>query len=429
MPYSAILGFVGTPGGRKRIVIVGGGFGGLFAAKALNGADADVLIIDRTNHHLFQPLLYQVATAGLSPANIAAPIRSILSRQKHLEVMLAEVEGVDHAAKEVILSDRRVPYDYLILATGVRHSYFGHADWEQYAPGLKRIEDATAMRRKILMAFEEAEMERDPERQRAWLNFVIVGAGPTGVELAGSIAELAHRVLTRDFDHIDPDRTRVLLVEAGPRILATFSEKIAKMATRSLHKLGVTIRTGTRVEQVDGEGVIADGERIASKTVLWAAGVEATPAAKWLEVESDRAGRIPVNPDCSVPGREGVFAIGDIMTLTDEQGKPLPGVCQTAMQQGTYVGKLIKDLLRGRSGHRPFHYRNKGDMATIGRAAAVASIKGFEFGGFFAWVLWLTIHIAYLIGFANRVLTLIQWAWAYVTFQRGARLITHEKHD
>lgn len=412
---------------RPRIVIVGGGFGGLFAAKALRKADADLLIIDKSNHHLFQPLLYQVATAGLSPANIAAPIRSVLSKQKNVEVMLAEVVEVDMASHEVVLRDRRVSFDYLILATGARHSYFGHPEWEEHAPGLKSIDDATCIRAKILIAFEKAEMELDPEVQRAWLNFVIVGGGPTGVELAGSIAELAKRVIARDYDHIDPSTARIVLVEAAPRVLPHFSEKLSRKAQRSLEKLGVEVLTGTRVEDIQEGCVIANGERIPTRSVLWAAGVLASPAAKWLDVEPDKSGRVPVGSNCEVPGKPNVFVIGDTMTMKDEKGHALPGVCQTAMQQGSYVGKLIRCRIAGGTEPGPFRYKDKGNMATIGRAAAVAAIKGFEFGGFFAWMLWLFIHILYLIGYANRVLVLIQWAWAYLTFQRGARLITHDR--
>lgn len=410
---------------RKRIVIVGGGFGGLFAAKALRKANADVLIIDRANHHLFQPLLYQVATAGLSPANIAAPIRSILNRQRNVEVMLAEVVGLDPESREVILEDRRVSYDYLILATGARHSYFAHPEWEEHAPGLKSIDDATRIRAKILLAFERAEMESDPDARRAWLTFAVVGAGPTGVELAGSIAELAHRVLRCDYDHIDLSSTRILLVEAGPRILPAFSEKLSGAAQKSLEKLGVEVAVNSKVEDVTPHGIRMGSNFLPARTVLWAAGVKASPAAEWLGVEADRAGRVPVNSDCSVSGFPLVFAIGDTMLLKDEQGRPLPGVSQTAMQQGGYVARLLMARIEGRPAPGPFRYRDKGSMATIGRAAAVASIKGLEFGGLIAWLLWLVVHITYLIGFANRILTLIQWAWAYVSFQRGARIITH----
>lgn len=411
---------------KPRIIIVGGGFGGLIAAKALRKANAEILIIDKSNHHLFQPLLYQVATAGLSPANIAAPIRSVLSRQLNVEVMLAEVMDVDTEAREVVLNDRRVHFDYLVLATGARHSYFAHPEWEPHAPGLKSIDDATRIRAKILIAFEKAEMERDPVEQRAWLSFVIVGGGPTGVELAGSIAELARRALARDYDHVDPSTARIVLVEAAPRVLPNFSEPLSNRAQKSLEKLGVEVLTSTRVEDIQEGCVIANGERIPTKSVLWAAGVLASPAAKWLKVVPDKAGRIPISQNCGVPGFANVFAIGDTMTLLDDRGHPLPGVCQTAMQQGVYVGKLILRRLAGKPDPGLFRYNDKGNMATIGRAAAVASVKGLEFGGFFAWMLWLFIHILYLIGYANRLLVLIQWAWAYLTFQRGARLITHD---
>lgn len=418
---------MGTP--RKRIVIVGGGFGGLFAAKALRKAEAEVVVIDRANHHLFQPLLYQVATAGLSPANIAAPIRSILSRQDNVEVMLAEVKGVDTEHKEILLADRRVPYDFLILATGARHSYFKHPEWEAVAPGLKTVDDATRIRAKILLAFERAEMETDPEAKKAWLTFSIVGAGPTGVEMAGSIAELAHRVLARDYDHIDLTSTRILLLEAGPRILPAFSERLSDAAAKSLHKLGVEVMTGAKVEDITPTCLRIGDQLIETRTVIWAAGVKASPAAEWLGVEPDSAGRVPVNPDCSVAGFDEVYAIGDTMTLRDESGLALPGVSQTAMQQGAYVARRIRTKLEGKPAPPPFRYRDKGSMATIGRAAAVASIKGLEFGGFFAWFLWLAVHITYLIGFANRILTLIQWAWAYLIFQRGARIITYSSSE
>ncbi len=404
---------------------MGGGFGGLWAAKALKNAEADVLIIDRTNHHLFQPLLYQVATAGLSPANIAAPIRGILSRQKNLEVMLAKVDGVDLENRLVRAGERRLPFDHLILATGARHSYFGHPEWETAAPGLKTLEDATRIRRQILLAFERAELAESDEEKRAWLTFAIVGGGPTGVELAGSIAELAHRALACDFDHIDLDSTRILLIESGPRILATFSERLAGRASASLRRLGVEIRTGQPASAIDRNGFMLGEERIEAKTVLWAAGVTASPAGKWLGVETDRAGRVPVGPNLEVPGLRNIFVIGDTASLNDPNGKPLPGVCQTAMQQGTYVGRLIRARIEKKPDPGPFRYRNKGEMATIGRKAAIAKMGRFEFSGFLAWMLWLFIHILYLIGFANRLLVMVQWTWAYVTFQRGARLITN----
>jgi NADH:ubiquinone reductase (H+-translocating) len=411
------------------VVIVGGGFGGLFAAKRFRGSPARVVLVDRANHHLFQPLLYQVATAGLSPANIAAPIRSVLSRQDRLEVMLAEALGVDAEEKELILSDRRVSYDYLILATGARHSYFGHPEWEEHAPGLKTVEDATRIRRNILLAVEQAEMATTEERKRACLTFVIVGAGATGVEMAGSIAELAHRVLTRDYDHIDLQSARIVLLEAEDRVLPSFSRKLSRLAESSLRRLGVDVRTKTRVDEVDAGGVLAGGERIEACNVIWAAGVRASPAAEWLGVEADRSGRVPVDERCEVPGRPGVFAIGDTARFEGPDGEPLPGVSQVAMQQGAYVAKLIRRRMEGKEDLEPFHYNDKGSMATIGRASAVASVKGLEFGGLFAWLLWLFVHVYYLIGFANRLLVLMQWAWAYASFHRGARLITHPGRD
>lgn len=420
--------------GRPRIVIVGGGFGGLWAAKALKKADADVIVIDRTNHHLFQPLLYQVATAGLSPANIAAPIRGILSRQKNVEVMLAEVVGIDLATREVLLrgdassegTGQRVAFDHLILATGARHSYFGHPEWEPHAPGLKTLEDATRIRREILLAFERAELASTEAEKKAWLTFAIVGGGPTGVELAGSIAELAHRALACDFDHIDIQSTRILLIEAGPRILATFSEKLSRRAVESLRRLGVEVLAGTPATAIDADGLTVGNQRIEAKTILWAAGVAASPVGNWLGVETDRVGRVAVGPTLEVPGLKDVFVIGDAALRHDEAGRPLPGVCQTAMQEGAYVGKLLRRRLEGRPDPPGFRYWNKGEMATIGRKAAIAKVGRFEFSGYFAWLLWLFIHLLYLIGFANRLLVMVQWTWAYVTFQRGARLITFE---
>ncbi|MBI3557010.1 MAG: NAD(P)/FAD-dependent oxidoreductase [Deltaproteobacteria bacterium] len=406
------------------VVIVGAGFGGLKAAARLRGVPAHVTVIDRSNHHLFQPLLYQVATAGLSPADIAQPIRNILKRNENTEVLMDEVTGVDVAARRVRLADREVPYDYLLLATGATHSYFNHPEWEKFAPGLKSIEDATTIRRKILLAFEAAEMEQDSEKRHALLTFVVVGAGPTGVELAGSIAELAHRALASDFRHINPQGARILLLEAGPRILASFSEKLAAKARRALEKLGVEARTGAKVEQVDAQGVLVSGERIAARTVIWAAGVRASAAARWLGVEADRAGRVKVQPDLTLPGHSDIFIIGDTATLNDEAGKPLPGTAPVAMQQGRYVAAVMARRIAGKKPLGPFHYVDKGNLATVGRSYAIAEIRKLRLSGFVAWITWLLVHILYLIGFRNRILVLIEWAWAYVTFQRGARLIT-----
>lgn len=407
----------------SRIVIVGAGFGGLRVAKALGDAPVQVTVIDRNNHHLFQPLLYWVASAGLSPAEISSPIRRILRRQKNTRVLMAEVTGVDMDRQRVLMSERTVEYDYLVLATGAQDNYFGHSEWSKYAVGLKSIQEATTIRSRILQAFEVAEIEPDPEKVKELLTFVLVGAGPTGVEMAGAIAELAHKALAKDFRHIDPTSARVVLVEAGPRILPGFPEKLSKRAHRALNKLGVEIRVGKAVENIDAEGVSVDGQRIASKTVIWSAGVAASPAGKWLGVEVDRGGRVHVNADLTVPGHTNVFVIGDTAALT-QNGKLLPGVAPVAMQQGRYVAELIKQRTTSGGPERAFRYVDKGNLATVGRSYAVVSIKGLGLTGLLAWVLWLVIHIYYLIGFRNRLITLFQWAWTYFTFNRGARLIT-----
>jgi NADH dehydrogenase len=406
-----------------RVVIVGGGFGGLQAARALARVPVQVTVIDRNNYHLFQPLLYQVATAGLSPADIAAPIRNVLNHQRNVEVLMDEVTGVDTQARCVLLPDRTVPYEFLILATGARHSYFGHDAWEAYAPGLKSIPDATAVREKILLAFESAEAANDPKERQALMTFVLVGAGPTGVEMAGAISELAHRALARDFRHIDPTSSHILLLEAGPRILAAFPEKLAQDAQQALTRMGVEVRTSTPVEQVDADGVVAGGQRIVSRTVIWTAGVVASPAGKWLGVETDRAGRVKVGTDLSVPGHSNVFVIGDT-ALALQENTPLPGLAPVAMQQGRYVAALIRSRVTGAGEPPPFHYHDKGTMATVGRAFAIVDAGRLRFSGFLAWIAWMGVHIMYLIGFRNRLLVMLQWAWAYFTFQRGARLIT-----
>lgn len=410
---------------RPRVVIVGGGFGGLQAAKALGRAPVQVTVIDRNNYHLFQPLLYWVATAGLSPADISSPIRRVLRRQKNTEVLLAEVTGVDLANKRVLIGERAIPYDYLILATGAQDNYFGHPEWSIHATGLKSIKEATTIRSQILRRFEQAEMETDPAKVQELLTFVLVGAGPTGVEMAGAIAELARKALAKDFRHINPASARVILVEAAPRILATFPEKLARKAQKALNRLGVEVRTGTPVENIDANGVNLDGQRIASKTVIWSAGVAASPVGKWLGAEVDRGGRVRVNPDLTLPGHENVFVIGDTATLT-QNGKPLPGVAPVAMQQGRYVAALIKQRVTTGGPERPFHYLDKGNLATVGRSYAIVDLKGFKLTGLLAWVLWLVVHIYYLIGFRNRLVTLFQWAWTYFTYNRGARLITSE---
>ncbi len=421
-----------SSGEPPRVVIVGAGFGGLEAALKLGRAPVHVTVIDRNNHYVFQPLLYQVATAYLSPADITAPIRTVLRRQRNTEVLLAEATAVDVAAREVRVRDeitgaeRSVPYDYLVLATGAGESYFGRDDWATYAPSLKTIPDATALRRKVLLAFEEAELTAasDPERVRSLLTFVIVGGGPTGVELAGAIAELAHRTLRGDFRHIDVTSARIVLVEALPRLLNTFPESLSEKATRKLEKLGVEVRTGGRVEEVDADGVIVAGERIASHTVIWAAGVKASPAGAWIGAETDRAGRVLVSGDLSVPGHPEIFVLGDTASATGDDGKPLPGVAPVAMQQGRYVGRAIRTHVEGRESPHPFKYFNKGNLATIGRSFAIADFGFARVSGFIAWVLWLGVHILYLIGFRNRLLVMVQWAWEYFTYEHGARIIT-----
>jgi NADH dehydrogenase len=406
------------------VVIVGGGFGGLTAAKLLRNAPVQVTMIDRTNHHVFQPLLYQVATAGLSAADIAAPIRSVVGRPSNVEVLMDEVTGVDTQGRRVLMGGRSVAYDYLVLATGANYNYFSHPEWEAVAPSLKTLADAMDIRRRILSAYEAAEQETDPDRRRALMTFVLVGAGPTGVELAGAIAELAHRALARDFHSIQPKTSRILLLEAAPRILGAFPEDLAQKAQAKLEQMGVDVRTGAKVESVDEDGVFVAGERIPSKTIIWTAGVTASPAGRWLGAEIDRAGRVKVQPDLSVPGHPNVFVIGDTMTLTDRTGRPLPGVAQVAIQQGEYVASLIRRRVKGEPAPPPFHYRDKGNLATVGRSFAILDMHGFKLSGFLAWVLWLCIHIFFLIGFRNRLVVLTDWAWNYFTFQRGARVFT-----
>lgn len=409
---------------RKRVVIVGGGFGGIEASKALRRADVEVVVIDRSNHFLFQPLLYQVATAGLSPAQIATPIRRILRRQPNVRVLMAEVVGIDLDQKEVVLDDGREPYDYLILATGARHSYFGKPEWEALAPGLKNLDDAICIRRRILLAFEMAERAASEEECCNALTFVVVGGGATGVELAGSIAELARRTLVHDFDRVRPEQARVLLVEAGPRILSSFDARLSERAVQSLRRLGVEVLLNTKVVSVsDGSIEVEDEEgrhEIETQTVLWAAGVQASPVASWLGAEADRAGRVRVEPDCSVPGHPEVFVIGDAMTM----GAGLPGVAQVAMQQGRYVARVIAARLAGRPAPAPFVYRDLGSMATIGRSAAIFQRGRLIMSGFLAWLGWLFVHLMQLVGHRNRVTVFIEWMWAYLVWERGARLIT-----
>jgi NADH dehydrogenase len=409
---------------RHRVVIIGAGFAGLAAAQALAKARADVTVIDRHNYHLFQPLLYQVATAGLSPADIATPIRAILRAQRNATVLLGRVSGIDKAMRVVEMEDRRIAYDTLIVATGARHAYFGHDDWEGVAPGLKKIEDATTLRRKILLAFERAENAADAAERRRLLNFVVIGAGPTGVELAGAIAELAKVALAMDFRNIDPREARIVLIEAGPRVLASFPESLSVFAKAALERLGVEVRLGRAVTACDASGVVLGDDRIETRTIIWAAGVAASPAARWLAAEKDRAGRVVVGSDLSLPGHREVFVIGDTAAVVGADGKPLPGIAPVAKQQGAYVGKLIAARLAGRADPPLFRYRHYGNLATIGRKVAVADFGRIRLGGRLAWLLWGLVHVLFLIGFRNRIAVLLDWLWAYVTFQRGSRLIT-----
>ena len=407
---------------RPRVVIVGAGFGGLSAVKRLARSPFDVTVVDRHNYHLFQPLLYQVATAALSPGDIAAPIRGVLRSQRNASVILSRVSGVDLARKEVIAEGRRIPFDYLILATGAEHAYFGH-DWASFAPGLKTIDDATYLRRRILLAFERAETEPDPQERRRLLNFVVVGGGPTGVEMAGAIAELAKRALASDFRSIDPRSARIILLEAGPRLLPSFDPSLSDKAQRSLEQLGVEVRVGSGVTDCDCASVAIGPERIETRTIVWAAGVKASPAAEWLAVASDRAGRVKVNADLSVPGHPNIFVIGDAAAAVGADGDPLPGVAPVAKQQGRYVADVLIARAEGKT-LPPFHYRDFGSLATIGRKRAVAQMGAFKLSGFFAWLLWSVAHIYFLIGFRNRLVVATNWLWNYVTFQRGTRLIT-----
>ncbi len=404
------------------VVIIGAGFGGLTAAQALKRAPVRITLVDRTNHHLFQPLLYQVAMAGLSPADIAAPIRSVLRKQENVTVLLDEATGVDFAEQVVSLRDGRLKYDYLVLATGGRTSYFGHDEWEKFAPGLKDVDDAVEIRRRVLMAFEAAEKESGAERRRELMTFVVVGGGPTGVELAGAIAELARFVLGRDFRNIRSEAAEILLLEAGPKILPSFAPDLSESAQRQLTNLGVKVRTNAHVTNIDEHGVYLGEERIKAATVIWGAGVRATALTTRLGVPLDRAGRILVEQDLTVPGHRNVFAIGD-MTYLEQDGKPLPGVSPVAMQMGRSVARNIQNDLAGKP-YQKFHYFDKGSMATIGRKAAIAELGKLHLSGFIAWMAWLMVHIFFLIGFRNRFVVIFNWAWSYFTYQRGARLIT-----
>ncbi|MGC3997089.1 MAG: NAD(P)/FAD-dependent oxidoreductase [Anaeromyxobacter sp.] len=406
------------------MVIVGGGFGGLSAARSLAGAPVKVTLIDRRNHHLFQPLLYQVATAGLNPSDISAPIRHVLRHQLNAEVVLGDVKGIDPDRRTVRLADgAAVGYDFLILATGATHSYFGRDDWAPLAPGLKTIEDALEIRRRVLLAFEQAERETDPAVRQALLTFVVVGGGPTGVELAGALAEIAKHTLASDFRHIAPESARVVLLEALPHILPAFSPGLQENARKQLQKIGVEVRTGGRVTGIDAAGVTVGTDRIAARTVLWGAGVAGSPLARALGVKLDRAGRVEVQPDLTVPGRPEIYVIGDLAALKQLDGSPVPGVAPAAGQEGRHAADNILRSLRTEP-RRPFKYLDKGMLATIGRAAAVGAVRGFEFHGLTAWLAWLFVHVFFLIGFRNRVAVTLQWAWSYLTFARGARLIT-----
>jgi NADH:ubiquinone reductase (H+-translocating) len=407
-----------------RVVIIGAGFGGLSAAKRLAKSPCRITLIDRHNYHLFQPLLYQVATAGLSPADIASPIRGIVRHCRNMNVILANVSGIDVDRREVIAEGHRVPFDTLIVATGAQHSYFGHDDWAGFAPGLKTIDDATYLRRRILLAFEKAETEADTAERRRLLNFVIVGGGPTGVEMAGAVAELAKRALASDFRAIDPRQARIILVEAAPRLLATFDPSLSEAAKRSLEELGVEVRLGARVTAADCGGVSLGSERIEARTIIWGAGVMASPAGRWLGVPTDRAGRVFVGPDLSVEGHSDIFVIGDAAHALGSDGKPLPGVAPVAKQQGHYVADMIRARVALGKMPPPFRYRDSGSLATIGRKRAVAQIGKVRLHGLIAWLLWSVAHIYFLIGFRNRLVVAMSWAWSYVTFQRGTRLIT-----
>jgi NADH:quinone reductase (non-electrogenic) len=409
------------------VLIIGGGFAGLNAAKGLGGAKGvEVTLVDRTNHHLFQPLLYQVAMAGLSPADIAAPIRSMLSRYSNIRVVLSEVRSLDLTRNLAVADFGEVNFDYLILACGARHSYFGHDEWEEHAPGLKTLEQATEIRRRVLSAYEEAERSRASEDRKRLLTFVVVGGGPTGVELAGAIGEMSRFTLAKDFRNIDPTLARVILLEAGPRILPTFSEQQAARATRDLEHLGVQAWTNSTVTKIDSDGVECGGERIQSATVLWAAGVKASPLAAAACLQVDRQGRVIVDPDLSVKGHKNVFVAGDQACFTHQTGKPLPGTAPVAMQQGHYLARTIRRELEGKP-RQPFHFIDKGQMATIGRSRAIVQIGRLKMAGFPAWLLWLVVHIYYLTGFKNRLLVVLQWAWSYLSFRRGARLIVSKE--
>jgi NADH dehydrogenase len=413
-----------TYAGKLRIVIVGAGFGGLAVAERLGRLPADVTLIDRQNHHLFQPLLYQVATAGLSPAEIAWPVRHLLRQQDNTRVLMGEVVGVDSARKVVRLVAGTVAYDLLVLATGASHGYFGRDEWAQHAPGLKTLDDATSIRRRLLLAFERAEMASNPEEAARLLTIAIVGGGPTGVELAGAVAELARRALARDFRVIDPRKARVVLIEAGPRLLPGFPEELSRYTAEALVRLGVEVLLGAPVTHCGADGVRLRDESIAAGTILWAAGVVASPAAHWLGVEPDRAGRVPVTPDLRAPGFEDVYVIGDTAHARSRDGSPLPGIAPVAKQQGAFVARVIKARLEGRPSPTAFVYRDRGLLATIGRKAAVIAYRSLRLTGWPAWWLWGAAHVYFLVSARNRLIVVTQWLWSYAFFERGARLIT-----
>ncbi|HEU4517117.1 MAG TPA: NAD(P)/FAD-dependent oxidoreductase [Steroidobacteraceae bacterium] len=409
---------------KPRIVIVGAGFGGLAVAQRLRRVDADVTLIDRQNHHLFQPLLYQVATAGLSPADIAWPVRHLMRRQANARVLMGEVTAIDTRRKVVMLDSRPIAYDYLVLATGATHGYFGRDEWAAYAPGLKTIDDATAIRRRILLAFERAEMASNPDECARLLTIAIIGGGPTGVELAGAVAELSRRALARDFRAIDPSRTRVLLVEAGARLLANFPESLSRYTEAALARLGVEVRLGQAVTDCVAEGIDIGTEHIAAGTIIWAAGVRASPAARWLGVDADRAGRVPVGADLTAPGHPDVYVIGDTAFAQNPDGTGQPGIAPVAKQQGWYVARALAARVKGRAAPPAFVYRDRGLLATIGRKAAVIAYRKLRLQGWAAWWIWGAAHVYFLVNLRNRVIVVTQWLWSYFVFERGARLIT-----
>ena len=414
---------------RKHVVIVGGGFGGLWATRALANADVRITLIDRRNHHLFQPLLYQVATAGLSAPDIAAPLRHILRKQANVEVRLGEVVALDAGARQLRLADgEAIGYDYLLLASGATHAYFGHDEWAANAPGLKTLDDALLIRRRVLLAFERAEAAQTEAERASWLHFAVVGGGPTGVELAGTLAEIARHTLRREFRRIDPAQAKVRLIEAGPRVLANFPESLSAKARAQLERLGVEVVTGTPVAAIDGDGYRLGEETVAARTVLWAAGVAASPLGAMLDAPRDRAGRVQVQPDLSVPGHPEIFVAGDLASLQQANGQPVPGVAPAAKQMGSYVARAIRARLRGET-IAPFGYVDYGNLATIGRRAAVVDLRGLRFSGFMAWAFWLAAHVFFLIGFRNRLLVMLNWSWAYFTYQRHARIIFGGKPD